>query len=251
MTKIDNPFSFDLLFYDEIDSTNKEAARIVKNQNNPGFKVICSNSQTSGKGREDKNWISPKGNIYMTIILPKTSSLNNMAQVSFIASLAIHKILKNIFNQYNIEKKIELKWPNDVLVDDKKISGILIESISSEDEFILIGIGINVYSHPKIKDYATTSLENEGVYFIENDDVITTFLKEFSTLYKTWLINNFIPIRDEWLRRAKNIGKLISVKTKYNRVYGRFIDIDLTGAIRLKVSSGQIHSINTGEVFFE
>lgn len=249
---MENSFNFDFIFLNDVDSTNLEAARYInENKKNAAYKVICANKQTAGKGREDRKWHSPEGNLYLTIIIPKTNSLEVMSQLSFVTSLAIHKSLKNIFKEYGLNKDIKLKWPNDVLVDDKKISGILIEAPSLCEEYILVGVGLNISSHPDLQDKPTTSLKNEGVDIISNINITNMFMNEFNRYYKKWLIDDFIPIRDEWIKNAQNIGKLISVNTRFSRVSGKFIDIDLSGSIRLKISSGQIFTINTGEVFFE
>ena len=249
-----NSIKFEVIFRGEVDSTNEEAKRLIIEQKYPvEYNVICAKSQISGKGRAGRSWYSPKGNLYLSIILPKTSSLDDMCQLSFVTSLAVHKTLMKIFRKHNISKKVKLKWPNDILIDDKKVSGILIENFERVSKYIIIGIGINVQHFPNLENlsYHPTSLKEQGVNIENNLQITEMFLSYFQYYYKNWLVKGFLPIRQEWLKKCDGKGRMISVATQYNKVSGRFMDIDFSGAIRLQLSDGQIYTLNTGEVFFE
>lgn len=243
--------SFQLLILDEVDSTNEEAKRIAASDSSPSHLVIWSRKQTSGKGRYGRQWESEDGNLFMTIILPRTGSIQDMGQLSFVSSLAVEGSIVELATKYNLNVDIKVKWPNDVLVNNKKIAGILLETAGLNNEFIIIGIGVNVSSSPQnLKDKAT-NLFNEGFYFTEANFMLGFIMTNFVKHYHQWLTNDFRVIRDQWLLKAAKVGENITVQTYQSRVSGEFIDIDFNGAIRIKVASGQICSVYSGEVFFD
>ena len=130
-----------VLFYDEIDSTNEEAKRLVR-----GGKIIdgvlVAELQTAGKGTQGKKWLSTKGtSILMTIVKKTEQDIQEVQGVT----ISIGEIVHEVMSGYLINRDVKIKYPNDILVDGKKICGILVESIKHNDElYLIIGIGINV-----------------------------------------------------------------------------------------------------------
>ncbi|MDX1923955.1 MAG: biotin--[acetyl-CoA-carboxylase] ligase [Rickettsiaceae bacterium] len=242
--------TFHLLLLDEIDSTNDEAKRIALSGQSPDYLVICAKKQNKGRGRSGNNWESLDGNLFMSLIVPSSKDLDSMSQLSFVSSLALENLLSNLFKKYSINNMLELKWPNDVLINDKKVAGILLETAGKNNEYLVIGIGVNITQSPVIEDRKITNLHEEGLLKIDRNEIMNRFMSHFSVLYKNWQTNEFLSIRSKWLKKAKGLGKIISVNTGSSRISGRFMDIDFKGQIRLHVSSGQIHSVNTGELFF-
>ena len=241
---------FELLYFEELDSTNNEAKRRILEGILPAQCVIRAKKQSSGRGRHGKSWDSLEGNLFFSIILPRTGPLDSMTQLSFISSLAIEKAISNLLLKYKKRPKIELKWPNDVLLNNKKLSGILIESAGSNNEYMIIGIGINITKSPKLIEYEATDLHSEEIYFTNSDDILHQIITNFLKYYYLWIAEGFLPIRKKWIKKSKALGDIISVKTNQSRISGKFIDIDFRGSIRLEVSSGQICSVTPQEVFF-
>lgn len=241
---------FHLLLLDEVDSTNSEAQRIALSDRSPSYLVITSKKQTNGRGRSGRTWESPHGNLYMSVIVPKTATLDEMSQLTFVSSLALENAISSLFHSEGMNTKIELKWPNDVMINDKKVAGILLESAGKNMEYIVIGVGVNISKAPEIKDKPSTSLQAEGLTKLESTEMLNRFMSNFLKLYQTWLSEEFRGIREKWLKKARNIGKIISVDSGGTRISGKFMDIDFKGQLRVQVASGQIHSINTGEVVF-
>ncbi len=241
---------FHFLLLDEIDSTNSEAKRISSTGLSPDYLVICAKRQTHGRGRSGNVWESIDGNLFMSIVVPSSGSLDTMCQLSFVSSLALENVLSSLFKSQNINTTLELKWPNDVLINDKKIAGILLESAGVNNEYIIIGIGVNVCASPQIPDRSITDLHSEGLVFVEKHEIMNRFMSNFAVLYKDWTMKGFLPLRKKWLKKAKGLGKIISVNTGTSRISGKFVDIDFKGQARINISSGQVHSINTGELFF-
>ncbi|MDX1917243.1 MAG: biotin--[acetyl-CoA-carboxylase] ligase [Rickettsiaceae bacterium] len=241
---------FHLLLLDEVDSTSDEAKRIAATGQSPDFLVVCAKRQTNGRGRYKNIWESYEGNLFMSIIVPTTHDLDAMAQLSFVTSLALENAISSLLKMYNTDGLIQLKWPNDILLNDHKIAGILLETGGLNNNFIVIGVGVNICRSPLIADKKITDLYKEGLVSAEKNEIMNRFMSNFSILYANWLEEGFLPIRDKWLKKAKGIGKIISINTGSSRISGKFLDIDFKGQARIGVSSGQVHSVNTGEIFF-
>jgi BirA family biotin operon repressor/biotin-[acetyl-CoA-carboxylase] ligase len=145
--------SLPIFNFTKIESTN-DFARSLITEHKISKGIVIADEQTKGRGRYGNQWSSPKGNLYFTIFFPILRS--NLKKIQFLVQLQIRNILKS----YNI-KNVSLKWPNDLYVNNKKVSGILQESIVFGKFFLIVGIGINVKSSPKIKKYPTTYLNKE------------------------------------------------------------------------------------------
>jgi BirA family transcriptional regulator, biotin operon repressor / biotin---[acetyl-CoA-carboxylase] ligase len=136
-----------------VNSTNSTAINIIKKTDNK-FGFISANQQKKGKGTYGKKWISYNGNLFVTIFFTLDKVNLSLKQLTKANCLLIRKLLS-----YYYKKKILIKYPNDLLIKKKKISGILQENLKKYDEnFLVVGIGINIVKSPKIKDYTTTSL---------------------------------------------------------------------------------------------
>lgn len=146
---------------------------------------------------------------------------------------------------------VKLKWPNDVLVNGKKIAGILLESVKVEDEYyLIIGIGINITSHPTNIDQPTTSLINENLPSISPQALLEILINNFEKYYSIWGKSGFAPIRKTWLEHAYKLHENITVKHQDNILTGIFKDIDPSGRIILQLPSKKIISFSTAELSF-
>ena len=139
--------------FKKVKSTNDTAIRIIKNLNYR-FGMVVSDTQKNGKGQYGKKWISHKGNLFVSFFHELKNINLSLSVITKINCLLVKKLLGNYY-----KKKIIFKKPNDLLIDKKKISGILQETISiSDNKFLIVGIGINLVKSPKIKNYPTTNL---------------------------------------------------------------------------------------------
>ncbi len=233
--------------HDSIDSTNEEAKRLAKAGAPEGTFVIAG-EQRSGRGRGDREWVSPAGNLYTSLLLRRVGTPTNGALYSFCAALAVADAIA----QLNIDLSVGLKWPNDVLVNGQKISGILLESASGGDgllEWLIIGVGINVAHKPDLPGLTVTSLRDKGV--IVDLQVFGKFYAQaLSNWIETFRRDGFSTIRGAWLTRAHGIGQLINARLS-NRTYaGIFRGIDENGALILEERNGNTRLVTSGEVFF-
>lgn len=244
---------YNLLIFDRLDSTNLEARRLAETGINGEF-VIWAKSQSSGRGRSNKHWVSEEGNLYISLLLRPMCRLNCLTQFSFITSLALYDALYSILKEENINVDISLKWPNDVLISGKKSSGILLESVTLANnphaDYLIVGVGVNVNNPPQITDYEVTSLIDHINAAQETGVVLDRFMTAFDRYYRRWEKEGFLKLRRLWLSKAYNINKVVTVKIGKNRVSGIFKDIDLNGSMRIRLASGQIYTISAGEVFF-
>ena len=177
---------FKIFRFKKVKSTNSTAIRILKNSN-LNYGMIISKTQSNGKGQYKKKWISYKGNLFVSFFYNIDYLKNSLNQLTLINCL----LVKNLISKY-YKKKIIFKKPNDLLINKKKISGILQEIISvSGNKFLIVGIGVNLIKSPKIKNYPTTNLSeliNKPINKINfENELKLIFVKN---LYRMYKINN-------------------------------------------------------------
>ena len=172
--------------FKKVNSTNNTAIRIIKNSNLK-FGMVTADTQLSGKGQYGKKWISNKGNLFVSFFHEIKNINISLSTLTKINCLLVKKTIEKYY-----KKKIVFKKPNDLLINKKKISGILQEIISvSGNEFLIVGIGVNLIKSPKIKNYPTTNLSeliNKPINKINfENELKVIFVKNLSRMYK---INN-------------------------------------------------------------
>ena len=218
-------------------STNDDVKEAIVRGEAEGF-VVWAAEQKAGRGRRGRTWHSPKGNLYFSVLLkPKT---NNLGHYSFMASLALNDLLRDLLP----EASLTLKWPNDVLLERKKISGILLES---EGDSLILGIGLNVLHHPEDALYPSTSLKEAGKEALSLSDILEKLLTRLFYWYGVLDKKNFSFIRSAWLERAQK-GDL-RIEQGEETLWGTFKTIDEKGNLVLKLADGSERSISTGDVF--
>jgi BirA family transcriptional regulator, biotin operon repressor / biotin---[acetyl-CoA-carboxylase] ligase len=235
------PKFFTLHHFTEIDSTNEEAKRRAVAGAPPGL-VIWADRQSAGRGRQGRAWQSPPGNLYCSILLRPDKPAAAVAQLSFAAALAVCEALPGA-------GPLRCKWPNDVLIGNKKVAGILLESEAAGGNVaaLIIGFGINLESHPDGTETPATSLAAVGVKTTPGV-LLSDLCRHFLTWYETWHDQGFAPLRHSWLGRAHGLGSEIRVRYGAFETLGRFVDLDGSGALVLETGEGRRH-ISAGDVF--
>ena len=243
---------YNLVMYDTIDSTNAAALRLVHN-GVKGNLVIHAKQQTDGKGRHGKEWISGEGNFYLSILLDPTFTIQSGSGLSFVTALAIKDAFAQILGVSYSELKF--KWPNDILLNGKKIGGILLETSSTPHKNIpswfIVGVGINLMNFPDNTDFPATSLRHEGFGEIPCNLMLNAFMDSFAKRYNIWHNRGFGMLKLEWLDSAYNLNMPVSIHFKGKRISGIFEGIDDVGSLLMRLEDGQLHKIIAGEVFFE
>ncbi|HWD29838.1 MAG TPA: biotin--[acetyl-CoA-carboxylase] ligase [Rhizomicrobium sp.] len=243
------PKGYGLKTFDVIDSTNEEAKRLAA-AGEAGPIWISAARQTQGRGRRGRAWESPTGNLSATLMLRPAKSAGECAQLSFAAAIAACDMLQH----FAPNAALRVKWPNDVLADGRKLVGILLESASKAGEsvpdYLAIGIGANLATHPEGLEYPVTSLKALGAPVPGADDALLHLAANFARWYDAWAADGFAALRDAWLARAQGLGSRIRARLATEETAGVFQGIDATGALLLKEDAGRIRAISAGEVFF-
>lgn len=230
-------------------STNAECINAA-GEGDPGKLWITAKSQTGGKGSRGRSWVSEPGNLYASLLLVDACPRRHLAELTFVAAIAVRDALKLIARLSSLE--ISLKWPNDVLLDGKKVSGILLESSTIGDTAITaIGIGINCKHHPAETNYPATDLAEAG-YEIEPDELLNILSQCMADAINVWNKGiNFEAVRHNWLSDAHRLGETISINLPGREtISGKFQTIDDQGLLLLEQASGELMRISVGDVFF-
>ena len=241
------PDGYRHMHFESIGSTNDEARRLAVS-GDAGPVWITADEQTAGRGRRGRVWVSPKGNLMSTLLLNPQRPAEECAQLSFVSAIAAADTVAH----FAPEADIKVKWPNDVLANGRKISGILLESASAGGEpyFLAIGIGINLAYFPPDTEFPATALAALGAPPPSATEALAQLAAHFAKWYDVWRANGFAPIRDAWLARAANLGGRIRARLTKGETSGVFEGIDETGALLLRESADRLRTIAAGEVFF-
>lgn len=218
---------WDIHQFESLESTNATALFC------PPGTVVMAETQTAGRGRYGRTWQSPKGNLYMSLVLPDLGK-NNLA-IPFLTAVAVADSLPGF--------GITLKWPNDVLLSGKKLAGILIEKGVDK---LVVGIGVNVMTSPEEGVlYPTANLAGR----LRPMTLAKRILLQYNTLLELLDKKGFKEIRKRWLSYATGLHKNISIHLADMELKGIFKGIDAKGALLLKQKSGT-RTLNVGDVFF-
>ena len=238
-----------IVVFDHIYSTNLKARELAKKGEEDGT-VIISRVQEKGRGRFDRIWESPDGGVYFSIILKPNCSAEKTTLLPLVAALAISKTI----NCYNLDSKI--KWPNDVIINGKKIAGILIESEAEEKNLkhVVLGIGINLnidvsYFSEGIRNN-TTSMLNElktPVDYYEFLESLFLFLDRYYTLF---LNRKFNEILMKWKQNSDTLGRKVRIKSISDDIIGKVYDIDQSGFLIVITDSGESRKITSGDCIY-
>jgi BirA family biotin operon repressor/biotin-[acetyl-CoA-carboxylase] ligase len=264
---------FRLLRLPEIDSTNEEAHRRA-GAGEPSGLLISAQTQTAGRGRRGRSWVSKPGNLFCSLLLRPVEPLATVAQLSFVAGLAVAEAIQAHLPQSHLpvgavageEGRITLKWPNDVLVDGKKIAGILLESrtaatrgsgrggpaTSGSDgirlDWLVIGIGVNVAHHPADCDFPATSLAALGAVS-DSQSLLIDVAAGLNRWTSVWQARGFPPVREAWLAQGYGLGQPISVRLGETTLQGCFETLDISGALVLREADGRRQLVAAGDVY--
>lgn len=243
---------YHLLSYDALDSTNAEAQRLAGGGASHGA-VIWARRQSAGRGRLGREWVSSEGNLFVTVLLHPPVGLERCPQLSFVAALAVAETLDGILPE---AARVSCKWPNDVLVDGKKIAGILLEAFTTPDaiasrQWIAVGVGVNVDNFPEHVMFPATCVRDAGVELISAKIVLSRFIHHFIEAYDLWAAKGFAPIETAWKARAHRLGKAVEVLVGEEQLSGIFDGIDAQGAMLLRDKKKKVTAIHAGDVFYK
>lgn len=239
------PSFYRLVRHDRIASTNDEAKRLAQQGEGEGT-LVWAQAQSAGHGRQGRVWVSPPGNLYMSLILRPEVPLAAAAQLGFAGALAVGEACGELAPG----AAISFKWPNDVLLAGRKMSGLLLESEAqrgSDLAWLVLGIGVNLATYPVAADYPATSLAATGAE-VAPGVLLGALARRFVAWYEQWRAAGFAALRDAWLARAQGLGREIRVRLPRESFTGIFAGLDADGALLLDGSGGR-RRVAAGEVF--
>lgn len=232
-----------------VDSTQTPIHRLALEGAEEGT-IVLAEEQTGGRGRMGRSWHSPAGKgLWFTMLLRPNISLPFTPQLTLLCAVALASAIER-----TCPVKVGIKWPNDLLIDGKKVSGILLES-SAEDErlrYIAAGIGISVNLQmedfdPALRERAT-SLRMASGAIVKREELFVAFIRSFEQYYALYLHNGFEPIRLLWEAMSITLGKEIDVRTAGSVRRVQALSLDASGALVVKNESGQEERLFSGEV---
>lgn len=244
------PAAYHLVALDSVDSTNAEAKRLAAEgpENAPDGTIIWAKEQTDGRGRRGRVWSSPPGNLYFSLILRPDVPISRAAEFSFIAALALFDTLGAVGDT---GCQVACKWPNDILLNDHKVAGILLETETGGGDvpdWIVMGVGVNIGVFPAETNFPATSFRAEG-WGAATEETLVAFCRHFILWTEKWLDEGFAPVRKNWLWRCYGKDKEIEVQLENETITGIFTDLDEDGAMLVKTADGE-RRITGGDVFF-
>ena len=246
------PPGFAAVFHASIGSTSDEAKALASAGAAHGT-LVWALEQTAGRGRLDRQWQSPRGNLYTSCILRPEVKPARAAEIGFVAALAVAETARALLPA---AVPVALKWPNDVLADGGKLAGILLEAQSSTNiagphgtiDWLVLGMGINVVAAPGDTPYRAAALQPLGAV-ADARLVLELLYGALAERLDEWRQGGFAPIRQRWLGLARGLGDPIAVRQGEGTVEGRFVDLDQDGALVLETAEGR-RRITTGDVHF-
>ena len=247
LTAIAAEYQFGLTRFDSIASTNDAGSSFLREMGVSDHWFVAD-EQTGGRGRLGRQWSSPKGNLYASLALRAPCPVEYGFQLGFVAALSIYDAVATFGT---VKDHLSLKWPNDVLSNGAKLSGILVEgSILPDGTFgAVIGCGINVSSHPLDIPYPATDLAEQGLS-ITVEDLFAALAQSFRTNLDCFdKGNGFSYIRSRWIEHARGIGGPISVRQANDVIEGTFQGLDDQGKLLL-AQDGKVTAIIAGDVFY-
>jgi len=243
-----------------VDSTNAQAKRLAE-QGDFGPLWIRADHQTAGRGRRGREWASKAGNLLCSGLYPHDGNTHQLAQMSFVAALAVAETLEH----YVPKDVISLKWPNDVLLGGLKTSGIILESgqtqlnMAHHQKWMVIGIGLNLTHHPEGTEFPAThmlahilpdDLSGPEPIMTGAEAVLAILANRFDHWRHMLMSKGFEPIGEAWTARAHNVPGPVTVRLPNETFQGEALGLDTNGALRVKLSNGTIRDIHAGDVFF-
>lgn len=238
-------------YFDSIDSTQNQALKMAQDVANDGTVIVAAN-QTEGRGRDGRKWESPKGGIWISIILHPKFDISITTLFPIASSLALAIAIEKVFLI-----KPELKWPNDLTIKDKKVAGMLVDVSleSNKIENLVLGVGINfdvnvkqieklLKGTPNFYGVASLSDQKQNIKPIQ---LVQTFLLELEKIYKALNERQIKKIISEWTSRSSTIGKNVELNTVDSKIKGKAIKIDDDGALIVS-DNNKNHRVIAGDI---
>ena len=225
--------------FQTVGSTMDAAHRLAADEAPEGTLVVAER-QEQGRGRLGRTWVSPEGGLYSSLILRPKRPAGDIPQLSLVAGLAAAEAIRDAACLYP-----SIRWPNDLLLREKKVGGILTEA---RDSVVVVGLGINVSTDPAQLPEGSTSLAAEGAAHVSREDLLAGLCRRFMAWYDVWGREGFGPIRDALRPWIGLFGHVVHLAAGSERFEGTASDLDESGRLLVRLDSGIIRQFEMGEV---
>jgi BirA family biotin operon repressor/biotin-[acetyl-CoA-carboxylase] ligase len=236
--------------FETADSTN-DRAKILGTQGAPEGTLVVAETQTVGRGRLGRTWSSPKGaGIYVSVLLRPALPPGELPQITLSTAVAVVRALARA-----VQVTPGIKWPNDLILNGKKLGGILTEMETESDQirYLVVGMGLNINNPdfpPELGGRATSLFYEEGRHF-SRLAILQAWLEEFETLYQQFLARGFPEILEEWQRHSVTLGRYVTVRQGLRQVEGLARKVAPDGALLLETARGEVVRVTSGEITLE
>ena len=239
------------IYHFETSESTNDTAKILGAQGAAEGAMVVAETQTAGRGRLGRYWLSPPGlGIYVSLLLRPPLPPNEMPQITLSTAVSVVRALTRA-----VGVTPGIKWPNDLILKGKKLGGILTEMETESDQirYLVVGMGLNVNNpdfSPELGGRGTSLLREEGRNFTRLT-ILKAWLEEFETLYKQFLAQGFPGILEEWKQHSVTLGKYVAVRQGPRQIEGLAMEITAEGALVLETAWGEEVKVTSGEITLE
>ncbi|MBI5055698.1 MAG: biotin--[acetyl-CoA-carboxylase] ligase [Nitrospirae bacterium] len=240
----------EVIFLESTTSTNDTAIETGRQRENPEGIVVVADTQTHGKGRMGRTWISPPGvNLYFTVLLKPPFLPQNASILTLVAAVAVASAIRE-----NTKLPAEIKWPNDIMINGKKAGGILLDMKSGKDKINLIAVGVGLNVNMSLNEFpdeirqSATSIKIETGSPVDRVELLAKILEELERCYKIILQGDKRALINEWIRLNCTIGQKVKVQDQYRIMTGVAENINENGELVLRLSDGGVETLSAGDV---
>ncbi|WP_405322416.1 biotin--[acetyl-CoA-carboxylase] ligase [Methanobrevibacter thaueri] len=237
-----------LYVFDEVKSTNTVAKFLAMNGAENGT-VVISEKQTDARGRSGKAWASPIGGIWLSLIVKPNVDYSKLPMITIGTGVAVAKAIERTGINF-----AEIKWPNDIIIHDKKVCGILTEAVTTFNtiDSVIIGVGIDanidIDDFPEELQDGTTTLADELGRKEDENVLIRLFLEEFEKIAETFNAGDYESILKDWRKRSYSVGKIVEVREPFNKNFDAYVvGIGREGALIVEKIDGTLEKVISGE----
>jgi BirA family transcriptional regulator, biotin operon repressor / biotin---[acetyl-CoA-carboxylase] ligase len=239
------------IYHFETTASTSDTAKSLGTRGAAEGALVVAETQTAGRGRLGRHWISPPGTgIYASLLLRPPLPPNELPQITLSTAVAMVRALTRA-----VGITPGIKWPNDLILKGKKLGGILTEMETESDQirYLVVGLGLNVNTRdfpPELTDTATSLFLEEGRSF-SRVHILQTWLEEFEALYARFLAHGFPEILEEWKRHSVTLGKCVAVRQGLRHIEGLALEVADDGALLLETARGEVVRVTSGEITLE
>lgn len=232
--------------FDKLESTNSTLKRLAAEGAAHGT-MVTAQTQTQGRGRHGRQWVSPKGNLYVSLLWRPGRDQDEWGCLPLVAGVGLHRCIATMLNSSGVDAEpLSLKWPNDLLYNGAKLGGILCEA---DGDAVIVGLGLNLAWHPDDTPYPATSLEALGMQPCTPASVLKKLSPALNKAYAQWDLTGFAALRATWDSASIDVGTEIQVRLSGEQYSGSYAGVESDGSLRLRTEEGAVRQVRVGDVF--